>query len=78
MAYERQKIEQALVGRGYVADHKASTATHICYRKPSGVPKSRAVVFMKRDGSEVQCGETLLTAEPSPQFLKVLAGDFFA
>lgn len=73
----RDRLEQALAGRGYVHDAESSTATHVCYRKPSGVPKRRAVVFVKRDGTEVQCGETLLSAEPCPQFYSALMGDYF-
>lgn len=73
----REKLEDSLKGRGYVLDPCASTATHICYKKPSGIPRSRAVVFVKRDGTEVQCGETLLSAEPSESFYKALMGDFF-
>lgn len=73
----RDRLEHALAGRGYEHDHKASTGTHICYRKPSGIPKSRAVVFVKRDGSAVLCGPSLLSAEPSPEFYSALMGDFF-
>lgn len=74
----RDRLEHALAGRGYVHDHEASTATHVCYRKPSGVPKSRAVVFVKRDGSAVLTGPTLLSAEPNAPFYSALLGDFRA
>lgn len=72
----RDRLEQALAGRGYVHDHKANTGSHVCYRKPSGLPKSRAVVFVKRDGSMVACGPSLLTAEPCPEFYNALLGDY--
>lgn len=74
----REKLKNALLGRGYEVDHKHSTSKHVCYRKPSGVPKSRAIVFVKRDGTGVLCGETLLTAEPSEPFYRALMGDFRA
>lgn len=72
----RDRLEHSLCGRGYVHVADQSTASHVCYRKPSGVPKSRAVVFVKRDGSSVLCGPTLLTAEPCPEFYSALMGDF--
>lgn len=72
----RDRLEHALAGRGYVHEAKYNTGGHICYRKPSGVPKSRAVVFVARNGSAVLCGPTLLTAEPCPEFYSALLGDF--
>lgn len=64
----RVQLETSLARRGYEFVREHSTASHLCYRKPSGVPESRAVVFVKRDGSMVSCGKTLLTAEPNPEF----------
>lgn len=72
----RQQLKDALTGRGYVVDHEHSTSKHVCYRKPSGLPKRRAIVFVKRDGTGVLCGPSLLTAEPSPEFYKALMGDY--
>lgn len=74
----RDRLEQALVGRGYVVDNECSTSGHVCFRKPSGFPPSRAVVFLKRDGSMVNCGPTLLSAEPCPEFYSALMGDYRA
>jgi hypothetical protein len=74
----REKFKNALLGRGYEVDHKHSTSKHVCYRKPSGFPARRAIVFVKRDGSGVLCGPTLLTAEPCPEFEKALLGDYRA
>lgn len=74
----REKFKNALLMRGYVVDTAHSTSKHVCYRKPSGVPKSRAIVFVKRDGTGVLCGPTLLTAEPNEPFMKALLGDYRA
>lgn len=72
----REQLKNALIGRGYEVDTAHSTSKHVCYRKPSGIPKSRAVVFVKRDGTGVLCGPTLLSAEPSEAFYRALMGDY--
>lgn len=68
----RAAIEFALIQRGYKCSESNRTGHWLCYKKPNGLPKSRAVVWIKRDGLELMCGPTYLTAEPCPELLEIL------
>lgn len=68
----RVQLETALARRGYRFDAETSTGWHLCYRSKEKIRKSRAVVFVRRDGSMVSCGPTLLTADPCPEFYNLL------
>lgn len=71
-----QDLKDALVCRGYALTNKNYTRGWLCYQKDGGVPRSRAVVWVNSSTRDVLCGETLLTAEPSPEFKKALLGEY--